>query len=201
MFIDVTNFKKELKASYNGMGVEVIHYADGIVSVSGSGWIIEVDESEITKKFMAALVEHIGPLPGFGRGYAYCNKTQEEIEMEYDEHKSRTTLLERFTEGTTVQDTRLMVQRNSTCYSVFQRIDTMEPMLVRRTLQVMVDPVKVDRERDEIPPERPVLVDGLIIWNNDTMQLAIATTPYHNNGERDFLRLINGKNMCWPFED
>ena len=109
-------------------------------------------------------------------------------------------LLERFTQGTQAQDTRLMIQRNSTCYSVFQTIDTYEPLLVRRELQNVVDIEKVDNEKDEMPPLAPVKSDNLIIWNNDTMQYAIVETPYHYDGEKDFLRLINGKDMCWPFD-
>jgi hypothetical protein len=201
MFIDTAKFKKELKQSYDGLGVEVIHFADDIVRVSGSGWIIEVGEWEITNKFLSALAEYIGPLPRAGKGYSFKDKTREDIVLEYENLESGTMLMRMYTEGTPVEDTRLMIQRYSTCYSVFQTMKTREPMLVRRNMQVVVDGTKINEEHDELPPGNPVLADNMIIWNNDSMQFAVATTPVHNAGERDFLRLINGKDMHWPFED
>lgn len=197
MFLDVASFKKELKNSYKGLGVEITHFENDMVSIAGSGWIIEVGMEDITKKVMAALVEHVGALPGRGYSYKYRDGEKEERPIPDEDN----LLLGMYTKGVDVQDTRLMIQRHGTCYSVFQRTDSKEPMLVRRALQVMVDPLKVDKERDELPPEKPVLMENLIIWNNDTMQIAITTTPYHNKGEHEFLKLINGKDMCWPFED
>ena len=197
MFLDVASFKKELKSSYKGLGVEITHFENDMVSIAGTGWIIEVGMEDITKKAMAALVEHVGTLPERGYAYKYRDGEKEERPVPVEVN----LLLDMYTKGVDVQDTRIMIQRYGTCYSVFQQIDTKEPMLVRRALQVTVDPLKVDKERDELPPEKPVLQGNLIIWNNDTMQLAIATTPYHNTGEHEFLKLINGKDMCWPFED
>lgn len=198
MFIDTTKFKKVVKASYDTLGLQVAHFDDGIVQISGIGFILEIDETDITNKCMAVLVECIGRLPGPGAAVKFMNKTKlDTMDVTMPEGHN---LLERFTQGTQEQDTRLMIQRNSTCYSVFQTIDTYEPLLVRRELQNVVDIEKVDNEKDEMPPLAPVKSDNLIIWNNDTMQYAIVETPYHYDGEKDFLRLINGKDMCWPFD-
>lgn len=198
MFIDTTKFKKVVKASYDTLGLEVVHFEDGIVQISGIGFILEIDEEDITNKCMAALVEHIGQLPKRGAAVKFMNKTKlDTLDVTMPEGHY---LLDRFTRGTQAQDTRLMIQRNSTCYSVFQTADTYEPLLVRRELQNVVDIGKIDREKDELPPVAPAKCDNLIIWNNDTMQYAIAETPYRYDGERDFLRLINGKDMCWPFD-
>lgn len=187
-----------VKASYDTLGLQVAHFDDGIVQISGIGFILEIDETDITNKCMAALVEYIGQLPKPGAAVKFMNKTKlDTMDVTMPEGHN---LLERFTQGTQAQDTRLMIQRNSTCYSVFQTIDTFEPLLVRRELQNVVDIGKVDREKDELPPVAPVKSDNLIIWNNDTMQYAIVESPYHYDGERDFLRLINGKDMCWPFD-
>lgn len=198
MFIDTTKFKKVVKASYDTLGLQVAHFDDGIVQISGIGFILEIDETDITNKCMAVLVECIGRLPGPGTAVKFMNKTKlDTMDVTMPEGHN---LLERFTQGTQAQDTRLMIQRNSTCYSVFQTTDTYEPLLVRRELQNVVDIEKVDSEKDEMPPLAPVKSDNLIIWNNDTMQYAIVETPYHYDGEKDFLRLINGKDMCWPFD-
>lgn len=198
MFIDTTKFKKVVKASYDTLGLQVAHFDDGIVQISGIGFILEIDETDITNKCMAVLVECIGRLPGPGTAVKFMNKTKlDTMDVTMPEGHN---LLERFTQGTQAKDTRLMIQRNRTCYSVFQTIDTYEPLLVRRELQNVVDIEKVDNEKDEMPPLAPVKSDNLIIWNNDTMQYAIVETPYHYDGEKDFLRLINGKDMCWPFD-
>lgn len=198
MFIDTTKFKKVVKASYDTLGLQVAHFEDGIVQISGIGFILEIDEEDITNKCMAALVEYIGQLPKPGATVKFMNKTKLDT-MDVDMLEGH-YLLDKFTKGQQAQDTRLMIQRNSTCYSVFQTMDTFEPILVRRELQNVVDIGKVDREKDELPPVEPVKSDNFIIWNNDTMQYAIVETPYHYDGERDFLRLINGKDMCWPFD-
>ena len=198
MFIDTTKFKKVVKASYDTLGLQVAHFDDGIVQISGIGFILEIDEEDITNKCMAALVEYIGQLPKQGATVKFMNKTKLDT-MDVDMPEGN-YLLDKFTKGQQAQDTRLMIQRNSTCYSVFQTMDTFEPILVRRELQNVVDIGKVDREKDELPPVAPVKSENLIIWNNDTMQYAIVETPYHYDGERDFLRLINGKDMCWPFD-
>ena len=71
--------------------------------------------------------------------------------------------------------------------------------MIRRDIQTMVDGTKVDA--GELPPGNPRVTGSLIIWNNDTMQLATVDVPVHNTGEREFLRLINAKNMTWDFED
>lgn len=197
MFIDTTKFKKVVKASYDTLGLQVAHFEDGIVQISGIGFILEIDEEDITNKCMAALVEYIGQLPKPGATVKFMNKTKLDT-MDIDMPEGH-YLLDKFKKGQQAQDTRLMIQRNSTCYSVFQTMDTFEPILVRRELQNVVDIGKVDREKDELPPVAPVKSENLIIWNNDTMQYAIVETPYHYDGERDFLRLINGKDMCWPF--
>ena len=161
MFIDTTKFKKVVKASYDTLGLQVAHFDDGIVQISGIGFILEIDETDITNKCMAVLVECIGRLPGPGAAVKFMNKTKlDTMDVTMPEGHN---LLERFTQGTQAQDTRLMIQRNSTCYSVFQTIDTYEPLLVRRELQNVVDIEKVDNEKDEMPPLAPVKSDNLII--------------------------------------
>ena len=197
MFIDTTKFKKVVKASYDTLGLEVTHFDDGIVQISGIGFILEIGEEDITNKCMAALVEYIGQIPKRGTTVKFMNKTKLDT-MDVDMPEGH-YLLDKFTKGKQAQDTRLMIQRNSTCYSIFQTMDTFEPILVRRELQNVVDIGKVDREKDELPPVAPTKYDNLIIWNNDTMQYAIVESPYYYDGERDFLRLIAGKDMCWPF--
>lgn len=199
MFIDMTKFKKEAKAAYEGLGLDITHHENGIMQISGGGWMLAADARDITKKCMAALVELAGPLPEAGKGYRYI-KNNEKQELPEDVIGGR-TLMENFTKGHMVQDTRIMIQRYRTCYSIFQRTDTKEPVLVSGNLHAMIAPEKVDTKHDELQPEMPVIYNHMVIYNNDTMQIGIAETPVHNSGERDFLRLINGKDMAWPFED
>lgn len=199
MFINITKFKQKAKASYEGLGLIITHHKNGIMQVSGGGMILAVDTADITKKCMAALVELVGPLPEAGEGYLYM-KDQEKQELPVEESES-IMLMENFTRGKQVQDTRIMIQRYGRCYDVFQQTDTKEPFLIPRDLHVIIDPEKVDKDHKELRPEMPVKYNHMIIYNNDTMQIGIAETPVHNSGERDFLRLINGKDMAWPFED
>lgn len=199
MFIDTTKFKKAVKDSYNGLGLQVTHFEDGIIQVKGTSFILNVHKEDINNKCMAALVEFIGQLPSEGKTVEYAGKKRKDSfdVIEPDGHH----LLENFTKGQKMTDTRIMVQREETCYSVFQNIETMESCLIRRDSQLIVDPYKVDDQNDEMPPSLPVLYGYLLIWNNDTMQFGVPIMPCANNGEKEFLRLINGKNMCWPFID
>jgi hypothetical protein len=140
-----------------------------------------------------------------GKVYEYKDKIKNETALEYDDLEPETMLLEKYVkaikEGAAVQETRIMIQWYESCYSVYQTLNGLEPLLLHRRLRDIVDPYKIDEKNGELPPQKPVLADGMIIYNNDTMQLALATTPVHNCGERDFLRLINEKNMSWEFED
>lgn len=197
MFLNETKFKQAVKRSYDGMGLQIEHFENGILQVSGQGWILEIDEQDLTKKCRAALVEFAGEIPPAGYGYTYCKGSQkEEIDPIGEE-----ILLRGFTKGEEVEDTRIMIQRHESCYDVFQKINGREPILVRRDLHVIVDPLRVNRDDGELTPGMPVINGKLVIWNNDTMQFAIVEVPYHNTGEQQFLQLINGKNMTWPFED
>lgn len=199
MFIDTAKFKKAAKTAYEGPGLDIMHHENGIMQVSGGGWIMTVDTGDITKKCMAALVELAGPLPEVGKGYRYMkNRDRQELG---EELPGWDFLLEDFTKGQRLQDTRITVKRYGRNYDIMQRTDTKEPLLVPEEIHVVVNPDKVDREHDELRPEPPVLHGHMVIYNNDTMQFAIMETMVHNSGERDFLRLVNGKDMAWPYED
>lgn len=199
MFIDTAKFKKAAKTAYEGPGLDIMHHENGTMQVSGGGWIMTVDTRDITKKCMAALVELAGPLPEAGKGYRYI-KNRECQELG-EELAGRDALMENFTMGQKLQDTRIMVKRYERYYDIMQRTDTKEPLLVPQDLHAVVNPDRVDRERDELRPELPVLYGHMVIYNNDTMQFGITEIPVHNSGERDFLRLVNGKDMAWPYED
>lgn len=201
MFLNIRQFKKLLKNDYKGFGVDVIRFSDGILHVKGLCWAIDVDEGVADKKYLAALIEVLGPLPDPGTGFKYHEENGEEIEVGFKYSEMKDTLLQQYTMGIPVQDTRLMIQYRENCFSVFQTIDTKDPFLVHRGLQILVDPARVDRKKDEIEPEQPVINRDYVIWNNDMMQLAISKTILHNEGERDFLRLINAKDMRWEFDD
>ena len=197
MFVNETKFKTAVKNAYNTGGLKIEHYENGILQVMGGGWILEIDEPDLTKKCRAALVEFAGEIPPAGYGYTYGKGLEkEEIDPIREE-----ILLKAYTKGEEVEDTRIMIQRKESCYDVFQKINGREPILVRRDLHVIVDPLRVNRDDGELAPGMPVISGSLVIWNNDTMQFAITEVPYHNTGEQQFLQLINGKNMTWPFED
>lgn len=94
-----------------------------------------------------------------------------------------------------------MIQWRDACYSVFETTDNFMPVLVNRKLQLMIDPSKINVKKEELLPLDPVPNDHYIIWNNDTMQMAVTTAFLHNEGERNFMQLIKGKDMRWEFDD
>lgn len=145
-------------------------------------------------------MELAGPLPEAGKGYRYM-KNQDCEELQGEELPGWDFLLKNFTGGQMLQDTRITVKRYGRNYDVMQRADTKEPLLVPEEIHAAVNPDKVDREHDEPRPGQPVLYGHMVIYSNDTMQFAIMETPVHNSGEREFLRLVDGKDMAWPYED
>lgn len=199
MFIDNTKFKKAVKAAYSGFGLRIEHFEGGFLSINGNAFILEIDEADLTKKCKAAIIELTGEIPEEGTGYIY-RKGEEKEEVEI-EQETEGNMMGMYANGTEAEDTRLMLQRHSTCYSILQTVGKREPHMIRRDIQTMVDGTKVDEDAGELPPGNPRVTGSLIIWNNDTMQLATVDVPVHNTGEREFLRLINAKNMTWDFED
>lgn len=145
-------------------------------------------------------MELAGPLPEAGEGYRYM-KNQDCEELREEELPGWDFLLDSFTKGQMLQDTRITVKRYGKNYDIMQRTDTKEPLLVPKEIHAVVNPDKADREHNEPYPGPPVLFDNMVIYSNGTMQFAIMETPVHNSGERDFLRLVNRKDMAWPYED
>ncbi len=71
MFIDVSKLEKILKEDYKSWGVEIGLTEDGMYIVNGTGWIIEADESSITKEFLGTLIKICGPAPKRGEFILY----------------------------------------------------------------------------------------------------------------------------------
>ena len=71
MFIDVSKLEKILKEDYKSWGVEIGLTEDGMYIVNGTGWIIEADESSITKEFLGTLIKICGPAPKRGEFIQY----------------------------------------------------------------------------------------------------------------------------------
>jgi len=65
MFIKQSNFKKLLKSAYDGAGLTVGRDEDGIL-LSGGYWIIWLDESAMSKKAIASIIELTRDLPAKG---------------------------------------------------------------------------------------------------------------------------------------
>ena len=71
MFIDVSKLEKILKEDYKSWGVEIGLTEDGMYIINGTGWIIEADESSITKEFLGTLIKICGPAPKRGEFIQY----------------------------------------------------------------------------------------------------------------------------------
>lgn len=88
MFIDVSKLEKILKEDYKSWGVEIGLTEDGMYIVNGTGWIIEADESSITKEFLGTLIKICGPAPKRGEFIQY----QKGSSLQYTTARSKNTV-------------------------------------------------------------------------------------------------------------
>lgn len=164
MFLNITEFKKFLKAAYKGSGL-IVGILDGnlVLTNNGRTWGVQVEGEHIPNKLKAALVELIGDLPEEGE---VLNYTQDGAQTEMDLGD-----FDFYAMWMRAQDyaanTPFMLKVNYGEYSLMQIHSTMEVRPILRSFLDIISAKDLDHMVEEMPG-RPGYCNGTLYWKNDT---------------------------------
>ena len=71
MFIDCAKLEKILKTDYKTWGVKFGLTEKGMYILNGTGWMIEADNTKITKEFLGTVIKTCGLAPEKGEFMTY----------------------------------------------------------------------------------------------------------------------------------
>lgn len=192
MFIDKAAFKRLIKTNYKGLGLRIAKSDEGMISISGSGWIVEVDEECITKEIKGSLIELVGDFPKRGQVITYKPNESEKEELEEDNMMLWKRCEE---EGESAHETRALIRTGRGLMEVWQQDNDFQPFLVKQSHSSIVSTRKMDA--DEEPPIGPVKNGNMLIWRNNQMAIGIFIEALYYAGERDTLAIMDKKDMNW----
>lgn len=199
MFINESKFKNLCKMAYKSGTLTVERTEDDVINVKGRYWELQVfDIKDVTNKVLAAMAEFIGQLPRRGQICFYHDGEDKQI---MDMEAAPKLLLEEAAEPEDyVHPTHLTIHLSSTTARIYQTESGKEPILVPVLIHEMIDKKKCE-DFEEYPGNPALHKSGDLIWSNDVMAFALKNIPVSLVGERDFLRLINGRDMAWDERD
>ena len=199
MFINESKFKNLCKMAYKSGTLTVEHTEDDVINVKGRYWELQVfDIKDVTNKVLAAMAEFIGQLPRRGKICIYQGGEDKQI---MDIEAAPKLLLEEAAEPEEyAQPTHLTIHLSSTTARIYQTESRKEPVLVPVLVHEMIDWKKCE-DMEEYPGNPALHKSGDLIWSNDVMAFALKNIQVSLVGERDFLRLINGRDMVWDEKD
>lgn len=82
MFIDCAKLEKILKTDYKTWGVKFGLTEKGMYILNGTGWIIEADNTKITKEFLGTVIKTCGLAPEKGEFMTYQQGHDPQFETE-----------------------------------------------------------------------------------------------------------------------
>lgn len=82
MFIDCAKLEKILKTDYKTWGVKFGLTEKGMYILNGTGWIIEADNTKITKEFLGTVIKTCGLAPEKGEFMTYQKGHDPQFETE-----------------------------------------------------------------------------------------------------------------------
>lgn len=164
MFLNITEFKKFLKAAYKGSGL-IVGILDGnlVLTNGGRTWGVQVNGDFIPNKLKAALVELIGDLPEEGE---VLNYTQDgaQTEMDLGDFNFYDMWMRASDYAT---NTPFMLKSDYGEYSLMQVHSTMEVRPILRSFLDIISAKDLDYAVEEMPG-RPSYRNGTLYWKNDT---------------------------------
>lgn len=188
MFIDVSKLEKILKEDYKSWGVEIGLTEDGMYIVNGTGWIIEADESSITKEFLGTLIKICGPAPKRGEFIQY----QKGSSLQYTTARSK-ILWDMIERSTNANLSLLKVEQNGDMCTIVQT--TSGARLLKDKKLAIIDPGKC--AADEECPSVPLVHEDWFICHNDELAVGLCFTALDYKPELEVLRLLSGVDFFW----
>lgn len=164
MFLNITEFKKFLKAAYKGSGL-IVGILDGnlVLTKNERTWGVQVEGEYIPNKLKAALVELIGDLPKEGE---VLNYTQDGAQTEMD--LGDFNFYDMWMRASDyAANTPFVLKSDYGEYALMQVHSTMEMRPIRRSFLNIISAKDLDYSVEEMPG-RPSYRNGTLYWKNDT---------------------------------
>lgn len=164
MFLNITEFKKFLKAAYKGSGL-IVGILDGnlVLTNNARAWGVQIDGDYIPNKLKAALVELIGDLPEEGE---VLNYTQDGAQTEMDLGSFDFYDVWRGSRDYAAY-TPFMLKTDYGEYSLLQIHSIMEVRPIHRSFLNIISAKDLDHAVEEMPG-RPSYRNRTLYWKNDT---------------------------------
>lgn len=198
MFINEGALKKQIKKAYK-TGWLTVADKFGMLYIAGLTWAMIVDKEAVTNKTKAALIELIGEIPTGGDAYKYSETEAQQVFSESLRDLDLDTYVE--TEGQTYRETRVTVQ-SSDGEGLYIQGDDLSHHIVSKEVYAMFDQGAVNKDLGELMPEPAKMRDDYLIWGNNVMALMIFAKDNPKwEGEYDFIKAVQGIDLCWLFTE
>ena len=165
MFINITEFKKLLKAAYKGSGLIVGNLDGGLIVTNVAGlWGVRVDCDFLPNKLKAALIELIGDLPEDGEVCSYqtdCVQTEADL--------GRFDYLGRWKQAKDYAvQTPFILTTKWNEFVMMQVHSSMELRPIARLYVDLISTKDLDHQNESMPGN-PSYARGTLYWKNGTM--------------------------------
>lgn len=188
MFIDCAKLEKILKADYKSWGVKFGLTEKGMYILNGTGWMIEADNTKITKEFLGTVIKTCGLAPEKGEFMTYQQGHDPQFETE------RKPLLWDMTEDTKeALISPIKIMQNDNMMTVVKTPGGAR--LINDARLAIVNPDKC--RENENPPSTFAVHGDWLVSCNDEMAVGICFTSPAYKPELEVLRLLSGVDFYW----
>ena len=197
MFTETGSLKRLIKEAWKGAGLHIEHTAEGWLAMGGFWWELEIDDTQLSNKIKAQIVELIGELPERGEGYLYIKGHEPQSEIAGMTYHNRMAEYDKC--SLTLRETNIIIKTENSTLSVLEHggIKILVPEWATDLLHGEVDPDGETLPEDGRFDER----NRYVIWRNDKMALAVWTREPRYAGEHNFLEAVQDCSLAWDFEE
>jgi hypothetical protein len=195
MFIKDSVFKKFLKEAYAGLGLRVAQTDDGIYTISGGYWSLEVAKRDIDRNILGELVKFTGEMPEKGEGMEY-RKCEAPQQMMVDTiWQGLVHLYADATDDDRYEPGKLLLMTEGTPAIVFQNTNGIAHVLMANKVMPLIQWEK--KGDDGEPVGNPMLCGSQLIWSDFVSSFACLVRPIRYVGENCVMKALEGTDLCW----
>lgn len=170
MFIKTQGFKRLIKEAYKGPGLRIGRDDRGIYIV-GAYWALQIEEGQIPKKELAAIIELTGEMPEEGSGFK-ATETGNQYELQsnpvYKVLKNAQECKEK------LEVTKLIVEARGAKGRILQSELTGGITVINEQFIDMIDIACMDYENGEAGLEGPLVGKHIgVFWRDNIMALHV----------------------------
>lgn len=179
MFLNKTMFKKWIKSAYQHNGLVVGRIYGGLV-LSGAGWVTWTQDGYVPNWLKAAIMEHVGELPG--AGLVFRAKKDEVSQYEVSDNPYL-NLPERWKEAKVpFVVTPIVYDTGWKHYRLFQCRDTGGIVPVPNGGYDIIDVRELETDGRPMGPSARTVRGDILIWKNENSALAVCRDDVSETG-------------------